>query len=704
MRVAPRLSWLLFLAPALLRAADSAPLGAAVTLPGLTVAGGPAEDRSLGGSPTVVTASQIAAQGQGEDASFNRVLLQTPGVSQDSAGQVHFREEDPYYQYYLDGILLPAGLNGFGQDIDTRFVDSVSTKVGALPAQYDWGSYGIIDLHPKAGTNPASTTVSAYGGAYDTIHPSLTYAGSNGPVSAYVTASYLHDSLGIENPTASVSALHDVTDQYRTFAYLTRQLTESSGVSLILSGEHADFQIPDNPNQVSTVEFKGREKNFPVASSALLNETQDEQTYYAIASYRQTTPEATWEISATGRSSEVLFRPDEAGDLYFNGVAARVQREILTEALQADVTRRWQDTQTLRGGVRLDAQAASEDDQVAVFAAEDDDVDPVTGLTEVKAAPFTIADDHFKHGYDSDFYLEDEWTPSGRLTVNLGGRFDWTDAYVNESQLSPRLNAAFRAADSTIFHAGYARYFIPPPLENVSPSSVSRFDDTTNAADVETDDPVKSERSDYFDLGVTRDFGPAWQAGLDSYYKRSTNQIDDGQFGAANIFSHYNFSRAKIYGVELSARYARGGLSAYGNVAAAQAWARGITSSQFEFDADELAYIQAHDVHPDQTQFVTASAGAAYSWARTEIHADAFYGSGIRQGFANRGALPGNYPVNLGLVRKIGRSRHGQLTLRLDVINLFDQVYALNDGTGIGVGAPKFGNRRAIYGGLSQTF
>lgn len=42
--------------------------------------------------------------------------------------------------------------------------------------------------------------------------------------------------------------------------------------------------------------------------------------------------------------------------------------------------------------------------------------------------------------------------------------------------------------------------------------------------------------------------------------------------------------------------------------------------------------------------------------------------------------------------------------LRLDVINLFDQVYEMNDGTGIGVGAPKFGNRRGIFGGLAQTF
>jgi outer membrane receptor protein involved in Fe transport len=696
----PPSSFLLLALASVLSAAEPT----ATVLPGVVVADGVQPDRSLGGSAYALDSNQIETLGQGEDAGFNRVMLRTPGVSQDSAGQVHFREEDPYYQYMLDGILLPAGINGFGQDIDPRFVDSVSFKVGALPAQYDWGSYGIIDIRTKAASGPATGEISLYGGSYHTLHPSVVWAGSAGATSVFATASTLHDTLGIENPTPSATALHDATDQYKAFADLTRQLTDTSRVSLILSGSHADFQIPDNPNQTSVVEFRGRERAFPVANSALLNETQDEQTYYAIAAYQQAGPDLGWQVSATSRYSGVLFRPDQPGDLYFNGVSARVQREILTQALQADVTSHWAPDQALRAGLRVDAQAASEADQVTVFAAEDDDVDPVTGLTEIKGAPFTIPDNHFKHGYDSDLYLQDEWTASDRLTLNAGARLDWTDAYVNEHQLSPRLNAAYRLSADTVLHAGYARYFIPPPLESVSPASVSKFDDTTNAADVDTDSPVKSERSDYFDAGLTHDFSAAWHAGVDAYSKRSVNQIDDGQFGAANIYSPYNFAHAKIYGLEVSAEYARGGLAAYANFAAAQAWARGIVSSQFEFDADELAYIQTHDIHPDQTQFFTGSAGVSYAWGRTQIHADAFYGSGIRSGFANLGSLPANYPVNVGLVRQLAANRHGHLTLRLDVINLFDQVYEMNDGTGIGVGAPKFGNRRGIFGGVAQTF
>jgi outer membrane receptor protein involved in Fe transport len=43
-------------------------------------------------------------------------------------------------------------------------------------------------------------------------------------------------------------------------------------------------------------------------------------------------------------------------------------------------------------------------------------------------------------------------------------------------------------------------------------------------------------------------------------------------------------------------------------------------------------------------------------------------------------------------------------TVRFDVVNLFDHVYELRDGTGIGVFAPQWGPRRGFFIGLSQKF
>jgi outer membrane receptor protein involved in Fe transport len=45
----------------------------------------------------------------------------------------------------------------------------------------------------------------------------------------------------------------------------------------------------------------------------------------------------------------------------------------------------------------------------------------------------------------------------------------------------------------------------------------------------------------------------------------------------------------------------------------------------------------------------------------------------------------------------------GEATLRFDVINLFDRVYEIRDGTGVGVGASQFGPRRGFFFGISKS-
>ena len=661
-------------------------------------------DTSLGTSTYSLSRGQIQTIAQGPDSTFNQVLFRTPGVSQDSAGEVHFREEDPYYQYYINGVLLPRAINGFAQEINTRFVDSITLKVGALPAQYAWGNYGIVAIQSNTGADLAGNELSFYGGSHDTASVSAATGGSRGKADYYFTTGLVSNDLGIENPTPEAEAIHDHTRQFHGLGYVSYQLSDTSRASVIFSASHADFQIPNNPGQVSQIEFARRAANFPVAQSSALDETQTEQSYYAIATYRQTRGDFSFQVAQVNRYSAVLFRPDVNGDLYFNGVASRVFRDILTDGLQADFTYQAGAAHTVRGGLLFDTAGARDHNRVSVFAAEDDDVDPVTGKLIAKNAPFTITDHHFKRGYDSTLYLQDEWKARERLTVNFGGRFDQVDAYVHESQISPRVSAVYALNADTKLHAGYARYFIPPPLENVSPTSVAKFDDTTNAADQDVDDPVKCERSDYLDAGFTHNFSPQWQLGVDAYYKRAKNQIDDGQFGAANINSPYNYASATIYGAELAVSYTREAFAAYANFAAADGWARHIVSSQFEFDQDELDYIANHNIPLDQTQLYTASAGASYAWKHTTLHGDVIYGNGMRNGDNNRDKLPAYYPVNLGISHRIPFGRSRIATLRLDVVNIFDQGYVLNDGTGIGVGAPKFGARRGFFGGISCAF
>jgi outer membrane receptor protein involved in Fe transport len=58
--------------------------------------------------------------------------------------------------------------------------------------------------------------------------------------------------------------------------------------------------------------------------------------------------------------------------------------------------------------------------------------------------------------------------------------------------------------------------------------------------------------------------------------------------------------------------------------------------------------------------------------------------------------------MNLGVSREIATPYGKPLTARFDIVNLFDKVYELRDGSGIGVFAPQFGMRRGFFVGLSQ--
>jgi outer membrane receptor protein involved in Fe transport len=133
--------------------------------------------------------------------------------------------------------------------------------------------------------------------------------------------------------------------------------------------------------------------------------------------------------------------------------------------------------------------------------------------------------------------------------------------------------------------------------------------------------------------------------------------------------------------------------------------ARDITSAQFEFPAAELAYVSAHDIRLDHEGEVSATAGAAYGWRGSRAFVDILYCSGLRRGFANLGKLPAYYPLDLGLEHTIPLPAASlAVKLRIDVVNVFDEIYQLRDGTGIGISASQYGPRRSCFGGIAVLF
>jgi outer membrane receptor protein involved in Fe transport len=234
---------------------------------------------------------------------------------------------------------------------------------------------------------------------------------------------------------------------------------------------------------------------------------------------------------------------------------------------------------------------------------------------------------------------------------------------------------------------------------------LAKFGNATGAPLSPQDSTVLPERSNYYDIGISQIIIPGLTLGVDAYFKQSQDLIDEGQFGAPIILTAFNYKKGMQEGVELTGSYDHGPWSVYGNVALSRAMGKDIVSAQYNFAPDELAYIANNWIHLDHDQLWTGSAGIAYtansdSEHPTRVSVDAIVQSGLRAGFANLQTLPPYGVVNLSVVQKVA----ARTELRLDVLNVGDNVYEIRDGTGVGVGAPQYGIRRTILAGVTQRF
>jgi outer membrane receptor protein involved in Fe transport len=658
----------------------------------------------IGATSYQINHQAIEALPQGNNATLDKVLLQFPGVTQDSAasGELHVRNEHANIQYRINGIMLPDGVGAFGQFLDTGIVGSLALLTGALPAQYGLRTAGVLDIETKMDAFNNSGSVGGYGGSHGTITPSFEWGGTVGQTQYFVSGRFLQNNLGIENPTSSNEAIHDRTSQEKGFAYVSTVLDPTSRLTYIGGVSNSTFQIPNNPGQTPNFTAFGV-SDF---NSTFLNEHQNEFNQFNVVAYQKSGDGIDYQLSYFNRYSQLHFMPDPVGDLVFNGVASNVYRQSAVNGIQEDTAWRIGYAHTLRFGFSVSAERSLVTNISTVLPLVDP-ADPGAGTID---APFSIFDSSAKTGWLFGTYLQDEWKITNNLTLNAGLRFDQMNQYVDANQFSPRVSLTWKPYDGTTFHAGYARNFTPPQQVIAAPTNLAlvtppNVPANTQTPEVQINSPVLPERSHVFDVGVVQKIYPipGLEVGVDGYYKIARDLLDDGQFGAAYVLNGFNYDRGENIGLELKSTYNNGNFRAWGNVAWAKQIATNIVSNQFLFAQDEINYIATHYIYTDHAQVLTASAGASYLWNGTRFSASMIYGSGLRSGFANTDHLPSYTQVNAGVSREFlvpGWTK--PTTLRFDVVNLFDKIYEIRDGSGIGVFAPQFGPRRGFFVGVSQ--
>ncbi|MGP0091398.1 MAG: TonB-dependent receptor [Xanthobacteraceae bacterium] len=659
----------------------------------------------IGNVPHDIGHDLIEALPQGANAPVDKVLLQAPGVSQDSAasGLIHVRNEHAYVSYRINGILLPDGVSGFGQFLESNFIGNMALTTGALPAQFGLRTAGVVDITSKSGDALAGGSVNIYGGSRETLTPWFEYGGTaGGKTEYYFSGRFFETNEGIENATASLNPIHDYSTQWRGFGYVSTVLDEWTRVTMLTGAQTLTYQIPNNPGQPPSplaTSFNGS----TTFDTSLLNERQYETNFYQVLAWQKSFDGFDTQLSYFNRNSTLHYIPDPIGDLIVNGVSSEVYRSSFTSGVQGDGSYKLDADHTVRAGFRTSGEYTQVTNSSLVESCTACDG------TDTGTTPFTVNDGSDKLGWLLGVYLSDEWKITNKLTLNVGLRFDQMYSYVDANQLSPRVNLVYKPADSTTIHIGYARYFTPPQQVTAAPVNVAVFSGTTAQGGCTTPgpgctDPVLPERSHYFDAGVVQKLLPGLEVGLDTYYKIATDLLDDGQFGQAYALTAFNYAQAYNYGVELSGKYTSGPLQLYGNFAWAVQKATDIVSQEYLFTAADLAFIANNYIYTDHSQIYTGSAGASYKFQEgTRVSIDMIYGSGLRAGADNLDHVAPYAQFNAGIAHDFNVGAGSKpLTARFDVVNVADTIYQIRSGTGIGVFAPQYGPRRGYFFGLSQ--
>jgi TonB dependent receptor len=712
---------------------------------------------TIGTTSDTLSRDNIQSLPQGTNAPVEKIILQFPNVTQDSAasGSFHVRNDHANVSFRINGVMLPDGVTGFGSVLDTDLIGSLSLITGALPAEYGMRTTGVLDITTRNDVFNNSGSISYYGGSRGAIQPSFEYGGTFGAncpatttpgvvkapsaatpcysgVQYFFSGTYLQNREGIENPLPTLNAIHDFSQQERGFAYMSTFVDPWTRLTMMIGTATNAFQIPNTLNAPQSSLGTSVPGVVGPFNSAFLNENQTEDTQFGVVALQRSVNGFDGQLSYFTRYDNLHFIPDPTGDLLLNGVASDISRQAYTNGVQGDGAYVLNAAHTLRAGFTVSAEKTWVDNTSQVESCTACDGSD-TGTT-----PFPVSDNVYQTGYLAGIYAQDEWKITDKLIMNYGARFDQMWQFTDANQLSPRVNFTYTPFENTTFHAGYARYFTPPVQVEASPTNIALFNGTTaQVTNPAGSNPVLPERSHYFDAGadqkiplgcytaLKRDCATA-EFGVDVYYKQATDLIDNGNFGQALVLDAFNYAKGINEGVEFTAKFNSSYLDAYFNYAIGKEKAMGPVSNQYLFDnntplADlggltEYQYAATHWIVTDHNQDQTASAGIIYrfcgrgavpgeniwDWCGTKFTADMIYGSGFRQGDDNIDHLPAYAQFNAGISHEFAMPDGKPLTLRFDVVNLLDTIYEIRSGTGIGVFAPQFGPRRGYFFGVTK--
>lgn len=636
------------------------------------------------------------------------VLLTIPSVAYGALGQTHIRQDHANQQFRIDGVPIPEGVSSTFTDVITpRMWERADIILGGMEAQYGNKTAVIVDITSKSGTHPAFGSAQIFGGSNRTVNPSFEYGGTIGEKFRYYALnSYTTTNRGIEPPTLGHSVFHDQSERNQTYLRGDYQHDTRNSLSWIFINAVAKYQIPNIPglgvNGDTLPLIQAQHPTFSPVLSQAVDQNQKENSQYTQLVWRHDVNDNNFfQLAGFFRNSYANFTTDPLNTLAYvpDEQTASQKRKAYTLGTRLDYSWIPDKSHLVKTGLQLEYTNAQNQFQLFDFA-----VDPVSGLPTGPVISQTAANTNIQKRVG--IWIQDQWTLTDSLILNVGVRGDVIQSFYNEGQLSPRVGVTYKLNRSNVFHAYYGRLFTPPNVEQIAFTKVN-LEGTTAQPDDPTGFRPRAERSHYFEVGSYHALNNWATLELTAYYKRNHFQSDAGQFGTTPMLNFFAFQWGYQMGIDVALKMQlTDDLSVRGNVAWGRCKGNGLQSGQYLLDAKEIADINTPGgIFCDHSQLITSSAVVAYRLPfKTMVSGQMLYGSGLRTA-ENDQALTNSSHFQSWTIYNASISHtftlpwdQQKMLVGFDIINMFDQKYFYNTGGGsIGLGIAHAGMPRSFF-------
>ena len=652
----------------------------------------PAPERT-GASVTVLTRKTLESLPGGDTQSLAYALATQPGIVNDTFGfGVHTRGADGNVAYVIDGIPLltvPLGQYGVGNFVPRRLIQSLSLTTGGFPAEYGYGLGAVVDIETRKALGPPAGEVRLAYGSYQFFEPSFDFSQQIGKLGYFVTGSFETTSRGLDPPSVS-PILHDSMMAGSAFARVDYELGAADRLELLAAYDQHDYQIPIDPTvlplsdappgAVRGVDVYGNPPPSFVPYDA--NPTDDERDLFVALAYKhRLSADASVQFAPYAHEIYGKLLCDPAGSLGPTAdpgsTCSDVTRDILHEGLSTTFTWNAGSSQLWKAGATMDVAESTVD----YTSYQRNDASPAGGTNPADTLSGRDATTMLVAGA----YIQDKIS-LGRWTLLPGARADVQHAAYLQTGVpdlllggpSARLGVSYAFTDDLVAHA-FGGYVVQLPSAIDAPVAARILVPSLAGQPIPVD--LKAEKDWMGEIGLADRIGRSATLTVTGWGRLVTDQLDRQNVGTTNLVASYNFQSGRAVGAEVAAVVSPARIfDGFANGGWQVAQGQGFSSERYLFTPQELAFNGW--VTLDHVQTWTANVGFDLHDERAASHLSCLvnYGSGLRTGATDELSVPPHTTVDLTLRHRFDLLLRPEVAI--DVLNAFDDVYAIRIATG----------------------